>query len=104
REFAAHLRSGTLRAPYLALLYGKEAQSRSLLQRAAGRLEIEAVPVGVARQLFEDSPFAASEKARTIRELLGRWRGEITGGLQGQIEAPLLRGGPGESPGTLLAR
>lgn len=88
RDFKTRLGSGTVEAPYLAALLGEETRDRRLLDRLAGTLQLRDVPVEAVRQLLEDSPYYASEAARTLRETLTQWRHPVAGDVSLALRLP----------------
>jgi hypothetical protein len=74
QDVHARVGSGTVDASYLVALADKPGQERPLLERLAGEVQVRSVPVPVARQLLEDSPYYATKDAARLRELLESWR------------------------------
>lgn len=106
RDLQARVGSGRVKAPYLALLLDPAASDRPLLQRLTGSLEVERLPILVARQLLEDSPYFRTPAADSLREILALWRSPVAGEISAEVQIADGAGvpSPSEAARRLLAR
>ncbi|MCC2669668.1 MAG: hypothetical protein K0Q72_2139, partial [Armatimonadetes bacterium] len=104
---AGRVGSGRVTAPSLAILLDPAAKEWPLAQRVAGVVRVERLPISVARQLVEDSPYYRRPEADQVRETLALWRvpvgGDITATL-GVVGGPAPFTTADEAARVLLAR
>ncbi|HEU4751707.1 MAG TPA: translocation/assembly module TamB domain-containing protein, partial [Armatimonadota bacterium] len=93
RDVRAKVGSGTVLLAYAGMLLGEKRPKR-LSDRVFGRAEVHGLPVAVARQLLEDSPFYGQERAREVREALAEWRTPVAGQIEATAELPAGPGAP----------